>query len=99
MIARYALERDLILVTNNMIDFERIYEEREFHPGLVFITATQNKLMKYQERMFDLALDAVEEDEPVQEAILITASPKRNSVQLTLERYYLPEVQAAQKAD
>ena len=100
IIARYALDRELILVTNNLVDFERIYDDREFHPGLIFITAIGPKLMKlpHQLAMFSAGMDEVEEDEPIEEVILVTASPAgRNSAKYTVERYELPDVSDAQR--
>jgi len=41
-LAREALERDLVLVTNNAVDFRKIYARQEIHPGLVIIVPQLN---------------------------------------------------------
>lgn len=93
-VATYAVDRDLILVTNDMYDLERIYERFAIHPGIVFITAGRAKLRTrpYQRRMFELVLDEVEESDPVSEAILVTAKEgKGRSVNLNIRRYPHPQ--------
>ena len=92
-VARYALDRDLILVTNDQYDFESIYEQFEIHPGIVFITAGRSKLreLRYQQAMFEITLDAIEERAPTCEAILVTARDgKGRRVDITVERYAFP---------
>lgn len=92
-VARYALDRDLILVTNDQYDFEGVYEQLEIHPGIIFITAGRSKLreLRYQQAMFQIALDSVEDNEPMCEAILVTARDgKGRRVDITIERYSFP---------
>lgn len=87
----------MILVTNNMVDFERIYRLREVHPGVVFFVC-HSKLRKkaWQMKMMELALDEIQAEEPIQQAIVITAAPcGPNSAMLRGDRYYLPDVAAA----
>jgi predicted nuclease of predicted toxin-antitoxin system len=89
-VARYALDRDLILVTNDQYDFESIYEQFEIHPGIVFITAGRSKLreLRYQQAMFEITLDAIEERAPTCEAILVTARDgKGRRVDINIKRY------------
>ena len=96
MIARHAVDGDMILITNNMVDFERIYQELEAHPGIVFFVC-HSKLRKkaWQLKMMEIALDEIETEEPIQQAIVISASPRgRNSATLSVDRYYLPDVAA-----
>jgi len=94
-IAKYAIDRDLILVTNDFFDLASVYEQFEFHPGLVFLTAATSKLrdLVYLKSMFAVALDAIEEEEPIQQAIYIRArrGPDR-SVSIDIDRYYLPHL-------
>jgi predicted nuclease of predicted toxin-antitoxin system len=93
-VATYAIDRDLILVTNDMFDLEAIYEEFEIHPGIVFITAGRSKLrtLPYQLKMFDLALDEVEQEYPLSEAIWISAKDgKKRSVNINIRRIPLPK--------
>jgi len=92
-VARYALDRDLILVTNDQYDFEGIYEQFEIHPGIVFITAGRSKLreLRYQQAMFEITLDAIEERDPTCEAILVTARDgKGRRVDINIKRYAFP---------
>ena len=92
-VARYALDRDLILVTNDQYDFESIYEQFEIHPGIVFITAGRPKLreLRYQQAMFEIALDTIEERDPTCEAILVTARDgKGRRVDINIKRYAFP---------
>ena len=96
IIARYAVDNDLILVTNNRVDFERIYQNRELHPGLVFLTTEHPKLRKLvnQKYMMAKALDEVERKNLLQEALLITARTGKvpGEFRLSIERFYLPEL-------
>ncbi len=92
-IAKFALDRNLILVTNDMFDLERIYKEFAIHPGIIFLTAGRSKLraLRYLRIMFDRALDAVEEQEPLIEAILVSARDGRGrTVNITVARKPLP---------
>ena len=92
-VARYALDRDLILVTNDQYDFESIYEQFEIHPAIVFITAGRSKLreLRYQQAMFEIILDAIEERAPTCEAILVTARDgKGRRVDINIKRYAFP---------
>jgi predicted nuclease of predicted toxin-antitoxin system len=69
VIARYAIDNDLTLVTNNMVDFEAIYRSKEAHPGLIFLCAPDNRLLTraHQLRMLEAALDECHEEEPIQQ--------------------------------
>jgi predicted nuclease of predicted toxin-antitoxin system len=95
-VASYAVDHNLILVTNDFFDLESIYREIEIHPGIIFLTAGRPKLrtLPYQQKMFALALDAAEEKEPIAEAIIVSASDAKNrrdrSVNITLQRKPLP---------
>ena len=94
-VAKYAIDRNLILVTNDFFDLEGIYENLEIHPGIIFITAASSKLrqLSYQRKMFELALDEVEDEEPIQQAIRVRATQGRGkSVNMSVERYYLPDL-------
>jgi hypothetical protein len=96
IIFRYSIDENLILVTNNIVDFERIYQENEVHPGLVFFAPSHSKLrkFKYQSLMIQLAIDDIEEEEPIQQVIYISAvSVKGVGVQISTDRYYLPELE------
>lgn len=98
-VAKYALDHNLILVTNDMYDLEDIYDQFEVHPGVVFITAGRSKLrtLDYQLKMFTLALDEIEDIDPMSQAILVTAKEQKgrgrrssNVVALTIKCYAHP---------
>lgn len=96
VIARHAVNGNMILITNNLVDFERIYQELKAHPGIVFFVC-HSKLRKkaWQLKMMEIALDEIETEEPIQQAIVVRASPRgRNSATLSVDRYYLPDVAA-----
>lgn len=97
-IAKYAIDHDLILVTNNLVDFERIYDNRDYHPGLIAICSSDPKLRKlqYQRKMMEKAIDEVESKEPIQELIYLFADgPLKGPVTLTIDRWYLPQLSEA----
>ena len=69
----YAIERDLIVVTNNASDFENIYRGRPVHPGLVILLAGPDPHITREDQvsMLDAALEAVGTSEPIQEVIRV----------------------------
>jgi predicted nuclease of predicted toxin-antitoxin system len=92
-IARFAIDRDLVLVTNDRYDFEAIYGQFAVHPGIVFIAAGRSKLrdLRYQLAMFSLVLQELEDREPVSEAIMAVAEVGRSrQVDLRIARYAFP---------
>lgn len=97
VIARFAIENDLIIVTNNVVDFEKIYIRKEYHPGLVFICAESPQLRRKdcQLKMMEVALDEIQTDCLCQEALRITARKgggKRN-IKVDIDRFYLPDIE------
>lgn len=48
--------------------------------------------LKYQKIMMELALNDIEEQEPIQEALLVTASGRPGNFEMTVDRYYLPDL-------
>jgi predicted nuclease of predicted toxin-antitoxin system len=75
-VAAHAITRNLILVTNNLLDFRRIYRRRALHPGLIFLTVADTDIMdrEAQHHMFGAAIESVGESEPVNEAITVHLS-------------------------
>jgi predicted nuclease of predicted toxin-antitoxin system len=69
-VAKYALDHDMILVTNNLVDFDKIYRRKPLHPGVIFLMA-EDELMDYESQtiMFMHALDSADGNEPINEAI------------------------------
>jgi predicted nuclease of predicted toxin-antitoxin system len=73
VVAHYALAQDMVLVTNNLVDFRRIYRRTDLHPGIVFLSVTDPDIMDKdaQRTMFEAALESIEEDEPINEAVMV----------------------------
>lgn len=97
VIARYAIDNDLIVVTNNVVDFEKIYVRRECHPGLIFICAESPVLRRKecQLTMMDIALDEIQRDCLCQEAVRVTARKgRRRTMKVDIDRFYLPDLEA-----
>ena len=88
----YALRRNMIVVTNNLVDFEHIYQRRPHHPGLIFISAEGNLINRQAHiLMFETALDELEEDFPINEVIHVhMAKDNEGDIVITIERYPLP---------
>jgi predicted nuclease of predicted toxin-antitoxin system len=101
VIAAYAIDNDMTVVTNNAVDFERIYVRREIHPGLILICSHHSKLRKkaIQLEMMRQALDEVERDSLCQEVLRLTARLSRADLLIDLERFFLPELAAAEVLD
>jgi predicted nuclease of predicted toxin-antitoxin system len=96
-VAAYALERDLIVLTRNLVDFEQIYVARQFHPGLILFDCPEEITftVELQREMLLLALDGagrvlgVVSSEPIQEAVVVSCEPDD---ELGLERILLPNI-------
>jgi predicted nuclease of predicted toxin-antitoxin system len=54
-VARYANDRDFVMVTNNASDFRRLYANQELHVGLVIIVPNVDRTN--QRRLFRGALE------------------------------------------
>ena len=92
-IARYAISNDMILVTNDLHAFARIYQRQKLHPGVVFLRYMDNELMSLetQRHMFEGALSQIERSEPVNEAILVRLDETEDgNWRRTITRYPLP---------
>ncbi len=72
-VAAFAASRDLILVTNDLADFQKIYRSRKDHPGIIFLSVSDPDLMdrKTQQAMFEAGLAQAALDEPLNEAIYV----------------------------
>jgi hypothetical protein len=93
-LARYAIGNGMILVTNNVGDFTRLYERRLLHPGLIFLQCNVRRIFteRNQVAMLGAALDELLQNDLVQEAIsatLLEDTGKDLISQLT--RYRLPK--------
>jgi predicted nuclease of predicted toxin-antitoxin system len=93
-VARYAIANNMILVTNDLHDFRRIYQRKDLHPGLVFLRCGEDDLMSLeaQRHMFQGALQEVEHAEPINEAILVRLDATGDGNWLrSIVRYPLPK--------
>jgi predicted nuclease of predicted toxin-antitoxin system len=72
-IARYAVDNGMVLVTNNMVDFSRLYARRKLHPGLIFLQCAAAEIFSEanQLTLLGIALDNMLQNDLVQEAIRI----------------------------
>jgi hypothetical protein len=63
----------MVLVTNNMADFTRLYRRRELHPGLIFLQCDVKGIFtdRNQATMLSVVLDELIQDDLIQEAIRI----------------------------
>jgi predicted nuclease of predicted toxin-antitoxin system len=76
-IARYAISKSLIMVTNNLVDFRRIYKKQELHPGLILLKAMASDIMdrEAQHHMFGAAVENVLAcGEPINQAVTVELS-------------------------
>jgi predicted nuclease of predicted toxin-antitoxin system len=66
-VASYAVQNSLILVTNDLVDFRRIYKRKKYHPGVIFLAVVDGDVMdrQVQRLMFEAGLDSAEADEPM----------------------------------
>src|SRR5262245_40310929 len=72
-IARHAVDNGMVLVTDNMADFTRLYRRRELHPGLIFLQCDVKRIFtdRNQATMLSAVLDELIQDDLIQEAIRI----------------------------
>jgi predicted nuclease of predicted toxin-antitoxin system len=72
-IARYAVENGLVLVTNNVADFRRLYARPKLHPGLIFLQCARKEIFTEhnQATLLGAVLDDILQHDLVQEAIFI----------------------------
>ena len=72
-VAAFAVSKDLILVTNDIDDFQKLYRQREHHPGVVFLSVADVDSMdrEAQRIMFEAGLRQAVQDEPLNEAIYV----------------------------
>ena len=75
-ITRYAIENGMVLVTNNVADFRRLYAHRKLHPGLISIQCAGKEILTAynQTTLLGAVLDDILQHDLVQEAIFINLS-------------------------
>jgi predicted nuclease of predicted toxin-antitoxin system len=72
-IARYAVNNGMVLVTNNVTDFSRLYARRKLHPGLIFMQCAEAEIFTdtNQATLLGVVLSDMLEKDLIQEAIRI----------------------------
>jgi hypothetical protein len=72
-IARYAVDNGMILVTNNVTDFSRLYARRKLHPGSIFLQCAKTEIFTdiNQATLLGVVLSDMLEKDLIQEAISI----------------------------
>lgn len=93
-LADYAVDNGVVLVTNNMADFRRLYARRKLHPGLIFLQCGTEEIFTdiNQAALLDAVLDDMLQNDLVQEAIRITLiEDASDELGWELARYLLPE--------
>jgi predicted nuclease of predicted toxin-antitoxin system len=75
-IAAYAIAKNLIVVTNNLVDFRQIYRRKKLHPGLILLAVLDTDIMdrEAQHHMFEAAMESVVADEPINEVVEVALS-------------------------
>jgi predicted nuclease of predicted toxin-antitoxin system len=95
-LASYAINNSMILVTNDLSDFRRIYRRRRLHPGIVFLAVMDSDMMdrEAQKTLFAAALESIEKDEPINEAVHAELHENEDGDWvLTVSRFPLPKSQ------
>ena len=85
-------ENERTLVTNDAVDFRHIYEKKELHPGIVFLTFSDWRLMDLDGQVASgKRWMRIERDFPVNELIEVELSYDEDNLTLTLSRSPLPD--------
>jgi predicted nuclease of predicted toxin-antitoxin system len=88
IIVRRAVEDGYVLVTNNTTDFTSLVGREAVHAGLVCLNVAPGLMsLDVQKRLFEHALDQLENEEPVNEVLEITLTAQRL---VRADRYALP---------
>ncbi len=87
-IVRRAVDDGYVLVTNNTTDFTSLFARQDVHAGLVCLNVAPGLMsLDVQRRLFALALDHLDEVEPINELLEVTLMGDRS---VHVERYDLP---------
>ena len=85
IIVRRAVKDSYVLVTNDTADFTSLVGREEVHPGLICLNVMPGHMsLKVQRVLFEIALDQLAGDEPVNEVIGITLTADRK---VRIDRY------------
>jgi predicted nuclease of predicted toxin-antitoxin system len=94
-VAQHALKHEMIVVTNNMVDFRKLYARRKLHPGLVFVSATDEQTFtrENQAALFNVALDEILATDILQEVLLVNlvAEDEEGEIEYEITRHELPK--------
>ena len=77
-------DKDFTLVTNNAIDFRRLFRKEHIHPGLVIIVP--NVVPAIQRELLEILLDYIGDRDLVNHAVEITLSGETAEI----EEYEIP---------
>ena len=87
-IVRRALDQGYVLVTNDTTDFIQLLSRVRLHAGLVCLNVAPRLMnLDVQRRLFAVALDELDNVEPVNELLEVTLFEDRT---VLIERYDLP---------
>ena len=87
-IVRRAVEDGYVLVTNNTTDFTSLVGREDVHAGLVCLSVAPGLMsLQVQRVLFEVALDRLAGDEPVNDVIEITLTADRK---VRIDRYAWP---------
>jgi predicted nuclease of predicted toxin-antitoxin system len=91
-VARFALREGLIVVTNNIVDFRKLYARRKLHPGLIFLAGKEESLSRAnQATLLGVALDDILANDLVHEVVLVRLLADLGSeIDYELTRHALP---------
>jgi predicted nuclease of predicted toxin-antitoxin system len=92
-VARYAVEHGMVVVTNDMADFSKVYARRKLHPGLIFLCAAQPVLLtrNNQATLLGVALDDILRHDLLQEVLrVLLLRETRDTIDWELTRHELP---------
>lgn len=94
-VAQHALKHEMIVVTNNMVDFRKLYAKRKLHPGLIFLSATDEQTFtrENQAALFNVALDEILANDILQEVVLVKllGEDEEGEIDYELTRHELPK--------
>ena len=91
-VVKHIREHGLTFVTNNAIDFRKLYTKESVHAGLVIIVP--NVPPEQQRQLLSAALDEIGERDFLNEVIEVYVDPKQNII---IVRYTLPSATDQEK--
>jgi predicted nuclease of predicted toxin-antitoxin system len=84
-VVAHAIKGDFVLVTNNAVDFRKLYKAQPLHPGLIIIVPQLEP--EKQRAFFAAALAELAKEEPINTVIEV----KFTAGTATVSKYTLPE--------